>query len=105
VTAGREASAPLKTPGLMIGAAPDVRYRTDEAQVPAASLLYLFSDGVFEIVTRDDTQWRLKDFEPLLLQPPLSGTLESQRLYAAVKAAARPGPFDDDFSLLVVTFP
>jgi serine phosphatase RsbU (regulator of sigma subunit) len=104
VTAGRETSAPLRTPGLMIGATPDARYHTDEALVPAGSSLYLFSDGVFEIVTRDQTQWRLKDFEPVILQPAMAGTLESQRLYAAVKAAARPGPLDDDFSLLVVTF-
>ena len=29
---------------------------------------------------------------------------ELQRLYQAVRQAARPGPFDDDFSLMVVTF-
>jgi hypothetical protein len=30
---------------------------------------------------------------------------EAQRLYRAVRKAARPGPLDDDFSLVVVTFP
>jgi serine phosphatase RsbU (regulator of sigma subunit) len=66
----------------------------------------LFSDGVFEIVTREQRQWRLEDFVPLIRATPGEGEsmLESQRLFRAVKAAARPGPLDDDFSLLVVTF-
>jgi serine phosphatase RsbU (regulator of sigma subunit) len=96
---------PLRTRGVMIGAMPDVRYIVDQTVVPRDSALYLFSDGVFEIVTRDQRQWRLDDFARLLVEPPQPGTAESQRLYASVKAAARPGPLDDDFSLLVVTFP
>ncbi len=106
--AGGRVARPLGTRGLMIGAMPDIRYRTAETTVPADSSLYLFSDGVFEIVTRDGRQWTLDDFTALLGAPlPYwtdDGLKESLRLYRAVKAAARPGPLDDDFSLLVVTF-
>ncbi len=105
-TDGRIARA-LGTRGLMIGATPDARFRVEQTVVPTGSSLYLFSDGVFEIVTRSQQQWRLKDFTPLLDQPGDHGAApvtESQRLYKAIKAAARPGPLDDDFSLLVVTF-
>jgi serine phosphatase RsbU (regulator of sigma subunit) len=104
VPSDRRAALPLKTPGLVIGAMPDARFTAAKAHVPAGSSLYLFSDGVFEILTKD-RQWRLDDFVPLLVEPALPGASECQRLYQAVKAVSRPGPLEDDFSLLVVTFP
>jgi serine phosphatase RsbU (regulator of sigma subunit) len=109
---GRRGAMALRTRGLMVGAMPDTRYTTAETIVPPNSALYLFSDGVFEIVTKDLRQWRLDNFTPLLVESPAPGANpgpggerlpESQRLYRAVKAVARPGPFDDDLSLLVVT--
>jgi serine phosphatase RsbU (regulator of sigma subunit) len=70
--------------------------------VPSGASLYLFSDGVFEIVTNEGLEWRLSDFIPHLLQPREPS--ESQRLFRAVRKLARPGGLDDDFSLLVLTF-
>jgi serine phosphatase RsbU (regulator of sigma subunit) len=102
--AADRAATPLRTRGMMIGASPLARYSDDLTLVPPGASLYLFSDGVFEILTRDERQWRLDDFVPLLTVVPRPGKPESSRLYDAVKAAARPGPLDDDFSLLVVTF-
>ena len=67
----------------------------------------MFSDGAFEIVTDDQRQWGLSDFTPLLADRGPAGAErlpESQRLYRAIRAAARRGPLDDDFSLVVVTF-
>jgi sigma-B regulation protein RsbU (phosphoserine phosphatase) len=87
-----------------IGMLPDPVYSTQEVAAPPGSMLYLFSDGAFEIVTREGGQWGLEDFLPLLRQPPLPGMGEPQRLYTAVRAAAREGALDDDFSALVVTF-
>ncbi len=100
----RASALPLKTSGLMVGAMPDSRFRAAEVGIPAGGRLYLFSDGVFEIVTREG-QWRLDDFVPLLRQPMISGKSECQRLYRSVKAALQSGRFEDDVSLLVVTFP
>jgi serine phosphatase RsbU (regulator of sigma subunit) len=95
---------PLKTPGLMVGAMPDSRFREAATHVPAGSRLYLFSDGIFEIVTKTGP-WCLRDFVHLVLQPMNADTGECQRLYGAVKAACHRGQFDDDVSLMVVTFP
>jgi serine phosphatase RsbU (regulator of sigma subunit) len=97
----------LKTRGLVIGAMPEARFVVAETVVPPGSALYLFSDGVFEIITRDQQQWRLADFARLIVEMPTAGERlpGAQRLFRAVQQAARPGPLDDDFSLLVVTLP
>jgi serine phosphatase RsbU (regulator of sigma subunit) len=105
VPADRRMPIPLRTPGPMLGAMPAAGFSAGEVTVEPGSSLYLFSDGVFEVMTADERQWRLADFLPLLTEPPQAGTRESLRLHRAVRNIARPGPFDDDFSLVVVTFP
>jgi serine phosphatase RsbU (regulator of sigma subunit) len=72
--------------------------------IPRGSTLYLFSDGVFEIETGDDQRWTREDFLPSSRRRS-HRTGKPNRIYEAVKQAARPGPLDDDFSLMVVTFP
>jgi sigma-B regulation protein RsbU (phosphoserine phosphatase) len=110
VPADRQESRPVGSPALMIGAFPNVTYQTEQTPVPAGSSLYLFSDGLFEIVTKDQQQWALSDLLPLFLQPRSAGTpnvtkvSEAERVYNAVRKVAAPGPLGDDVSLLVVTF-
>ncbi len=104
VASPRGEALPMRTPGAMIGAMPGRRYVADSIAVPAGASVYLFSDGVFEIVTREGRQCRLADFVPLLLAPMVAGEAESQRLYRTVRAATRSNEFDDDFSLVVLTF-
>jgi hypothetical protein len=64
----------------------------------------VFSDGAFEIVTADGHAWSMEDLRVLLKAPAVAGVPEPQRLYQAVRAASKPGPLDDDFSVLMVTF-
>jgi serine phosphatase RsbU (regulator of sigma subunit) len=95
---------PLGTRNLVAGASPDYVYKAARATVPAGSTLYLFSDGVFEYQTRDGRQATLVDLLPLLGGDAVSGLTEPQRVNRSIRALARPGPLDDDFSLLSVTF-
>jgi hypothetical protein len=44
-----------------IGVASVSSYQVQRTTVPAASVVYLFSDGVFEIVTRDHRRWTQSD--------------------------------------------
>lgn len=104
VPADRSISEPLGRPDLMIGAVPDLQYEMQQVEVPVGSTLHLFSDGVFEVVTKEGGQWTLADFLPHLLDPAASGGSGPEHLHAVVKSVARPGPFDDDFSLVTVTF-
>ena len=105
VPSDRSAAQPIGTPNLMIGAMPDVDYEVERTTLPAGSVVYLFSDGAFEIETKDDERWTMADFLQLLLKPSTAGTSEAERVYRLVRQAARPGPLDDDFSLMVLSFP
>ena len=104
VSPARNATQPLGVPGLMIGAIPDQVYEVLTTSIEDGSNLYLFSDGVFEIVTPEQQRWMLPDFLPMLLEPAADGVSEPKRLFQRVRQAARSGPFEDDFSLMTVTF-
>lgn len=95
---------PLRTRNGLIGAIPGKAYSEELVMVPAGSALYLFSDGVFEIVTKQGVQWGLQDFLPLMPATPDDGETECQRLYEEVVDIARPGGLDDDFTLLILRF-
>ncbi len=105
VPADKSDTQPLGMPALMIGMLPDQTYDVAETPVAPGSTVFLFSDGAYEIVTKDEERWDLENFLPLMLAPAVPGTTEPRRLYQAVKQASRPGPLDDDFSLVALTFP
>jgi serine phosphatase RsbU (regulator of sigma subunit) len=96
--------APLWLRGPAIGMLPFGKWAAGSTEMPPGSRLYVFSDGAFEIVTAAGQQWALEDFRGIVAGAVVPGTPEPQRLYGQVRAAARPGPLDDDFSVLVVSF-
>jgi serine phosphatase RsbU (regulator of sigma subunit) len=104
VPADRSVAQPLGTDALMIGGMDDTVYQTRQSTVPPGSSIYLFSDGAFEVDTKDGGMWGLKDFVPLLVQPVRPDVSEPVRLYRTVAAAAIRDPLADDFSIVVLTF-
>jgi len=94
----------LQTRGPMIGAVPGQHYRSAEARVPPGSMLYLFSDGAFEITTPEGRQLGMEEFLPLLGGEGAGTTGEAEGIYRAVRARARSGPLADDFSVLAISF-
>jgi serine phosphatase RsbU (regulator of sigma subunit) len=94
---------PLSTRNPAIGIAPDREVAAARVDIPPGSALHLFSDGVFEIVDQDGQQWGMQHIQELL--PDASGSGGPRLLYDRVRAAARPGPLDDDFSAMLLRFP
>jgi serine phosphatase RsbU (regulator of sigma subunit) len=94
----------LQTRNPPIGVLAGCRFTRERATTQGGERLYLFSDGVFEIVARDGQQWAFEDFERLAREPGRPGQAESERLRSAMRNAARNEIFEDDFSLLVVSF-
>jgi len=95
------APLPLLTQNPIVGMLPDPEIAAAEVEVPIGSSLHLFSDGVFEVIDRAGRQLGLDDILPLL--PEVSD--DPRLLYDRVRAVARPGQLDDDFSALVFRFP
>jgi serine phosphatase RsbU (regulator of sigma subunit) len=96
--------APLRTRNLVIGALAEAGFAAADVAVPAGSRLFLFSDGVFELQARDGRAWALADLLPWLARVPPADGAPAHWLQRAVLEQARPGPLEDDFSLLAVTF-
>jgi serine phosphatase RsbU (regulator of sigma subunit) len=104
LTPDRKQMSALRTPNLAVGVMPDADFVAGSAAVPEGATLYVFSDGVFEIITTTGERWELENFLELIPAPTVPDMSEPRRLHARVKEVARPGGFDDDFSLLTVTF-
>ena len=105
VPEARESAIPLRTPNLIIGATPAFEYQSASVEVPPGSRLYVFSDGIFEIEAKDGRQWTLEHVLPLIVEPPIPGMTEPERLLRAIRGHARSPDFEDDFTVLVATFP
>jgi len=104
VPEARDKSIPLTTRNIVIGATPTFEFESATVEVPPGSRLYVFSDGVFEIEAKDGEQWGLDHVLPLIMQPPVAGVTEPQRLLGAIRAHARSPDFEDDFTVVVATF-
>ena len=100
----RDRAIPLKTPNIVIGATAAFDFASGSVEVPRGARLYVFSDGIFEIETKDGEQWGLDHVLPLLVEPPAAGITEPERLLRSIRAHARSPDFEDDFTVLVATF-
>ncbi len=98
------AAEPLWRRSPAIGMLAGRTWATGTAAIAPGSRLFVFSDGAFEIVPADGGAWSIDDLRRILERPGEPGQSEAQRIYRAVRALVRPGPLDDDFSVLAVTF-
>ena len=90
--------------GLPVGVAVDATYDARSVGVPAGSRLYLFSDGVFEVATKEGRFWTLGELRSLLAQTADPARNEPGRVEHAIRRLAQAEAFEDDFSLLVFHF-
>jgi serine phosphatase RsbU (regulator of sigma subunit) len=101
----RDRAIPLETHAPVIGVNRGIKFSTSAIDVPPKSMLYVFSDGVFEFETAERDVWGLDSFIPLLVRPPIPGKPEPLRLADEVRAIAGRETFEDDFALMAFTFP
>jgi phosphoserine phosphatase RsbU/P len=101
VAEGRQ-YAELRTPSLPIGMIPDATFVSDRCSIPPNSQLYVFSDGIYELHPRQQTEWDLKDFVHLLTQASPAFGLD--QILQQVQQVNGSDTFHDDVSLLNVVF-
>jgi len=93
----------LVAPSLPIGCMEDMDYPVGTVQVPTGGRLYVFSDGVYEVRLPEDREMTLEDFIPFVADAPdqSAGIKAVRERVAALQGRDR---FDDDFSLVELTF-
>jgi sigma-B regulation protein RsbU (phosphoserine phosphatase) len=94
----------LKTPGLPIGMFLEAEYVCDVCEIDPSSTLYVFSDGVYEINQPDGTVWSLEAFIDLVRLYRHKQIADLDRLLDYVRTLGAKDSFEDDFSLLKISF-
>jgi len=98
-------STQLKTTGMPIGMLPDTRFTDQRCELDASSLLYVFSDGVYEIFRDDNDLWGFDAFVALLVnEQEAISQLGLDFILDHVKALNTKAILDDDLSLLRISF-
>jgi phosphoserine phosphatase RsbU/P len=94
----------LRTPGMPVGMFPEAKYVDGFCEITEGSILYIFSDGAYEITRSDGTLWSLDAFIELLLN--LQHTIDYQLdevLNHLIDLNSKEA-FDDDLSILQIKF-
>lgn len=94
----------LKTPGIVIGAFPDSQYVNAICQIEKFNRLFIFSDGVFEMIKEDDTVMTFQEFVQLITKIPLRIDSKLTDIVHDLQTIQGKKGFADDFSLLQVSF-
>ncbi len=93
----------LGIPALPIGILPDEDFEDQYCQITSNSTLYIFSDGAYEINLPNGKLWGL-DALIDVLQDLQKNHLNLNDLLDQIKIATSDGAFDDDLSMLKVSF-
>ncbi len=94
----------LRTPGLPIGMFPDVDYTSDRCEIEPSSVLYLFSDGVYEIRQTNGDIWGLDAFADLISNFHARQCADLDRLIGEIQRLSPNRTLDDDLSILKLNF-
>ena len=93
---------PLKTEGFVIGGMADPNYVENEVEIEKGSMLYLFSDGVFELETKMGKLQTLPDFIADIGQGDHHPTVEE--ILQRANSLNIKESFDDYFSIVRLAF-
>jgi len=103
--AGNTTVNELGAPGMVLGGMPGTAYRTETRPVPPDSILFLMSDGVYEITRPDGTLWTFSEFTQLMAASAGADKPEIEELEKTVHGMHGAGALDDDFSIVKLQFP
>jgi sigma-B regulation protein RsbU (phosphoserine phosphatase) len=92
----------LRTPSLPIGMMPNLTFTSERCVIPNDGMLYVFSDGVYELNPLEHHAWNLDDFINLLTQ--LDPRLDPDSILQHVQQSNAVATFNDDVSLLKIQF-
>lgn len=83
-----------------VGMMPEARYRWQRCEVPLNSTLYLFSDGLYEVLQENQEYIGLDSFIDFLVAAKQQKTVDD--ILQAVDQRRCPNSVTDDMSLLAI---
>jgi sigma-B regulation protein RsbU (phosphoserine phosphatase) len=95
----------LTTGGIGIGCVPWAEYENTESRITAGDVLYLFSDGAYELRRKTDELFTLEEFEKLLQTAASSGDGSLDVIMAGLRGVAGEVAFSDDVSIIEMRIP
>ncbi len=103
---GKHTFKQLRVPNYVIGGKKGMEFEDAEVEVETPSCLYIFSDGVYEIIEPDGNVWGIDNFNSYMANFRFDDLLhlEISKLYNEVKKRRNDEKLDDDFSVLKVLF-
>jgi sigma-B regulation protein RsbU (phosphoserine phosphatase) len=102
-SAAETEAVPLRTRGPIIGALPEIQYKSDSRELGRHSRLFVFSDGTYEVTRPDGSMMDFEEFVALLSQPA-DDTPVVERILRQVQGLHGSDSLEDDFSLVEVVF-
>jgi sigma-B regulation protein RsbU (phosphoserine phosphatase) len=93
----------IATKNNVVGGFEDMVFTKDSYFLDDYSSLYLFSDGVYEFLQADGSRWKYKEFENHI-SVIQSNNDDFKHIFNSIKKLNDTDIFEDDFTLLKVTF-
>ena len=95
----------LPSLSMPIGFFPDIEYESAELAIAPNSSLYVFSDGIFEVMQADNKIWGLPKFIDLLTHElPHNTKIRAEWVRQCIRRETPDAEFGDDVSLLQINF-
>jgi sigma-B regulation protein RsbU (phosphoserine phosphatase) len=94
----------LRTPNIIMGGKLDNIYESEIKAIRRPSRLYVFSDGVYDITKTDGSIWGFKDFLEFNARSFKLHEANLDCLLAHAQELAQAEVFDDDFTIMEITF-
>ena len=94
----------LRTPNYVVGGMKNIAYQRDVESLKDNSCLYVFSDGVYEFIQADGRRWKFGDFADFLCHLHAGDDKDIDRLVKSAKDLKQSNVFEDDFTILKVSF-
>lgn len=88
----------------IVGGLPFFPFSSSSIQINTPAILYIFSDGVYEIAKKDGEMWTLEEMESFLQENCKEDSSEILELFNYVKNLGGKEILDDDFSMLKISF-
>ncbi|MFA6224393.1 MAG: SpoIIE family protein phosphatase [Desulfomonilaceae bacterium] len=95
----------LRTPNLFLGAMEGIDFEYDEVEIKPGARLYVFSDGVYEIMDENGPCWDFEGLKAYLKDSGAGGKSIMDDLLAAVRQIAGSETLEDDVSILEIRIP